>query len=57
MGKNLVLVEMQMVLCWVLQQFQFSKAPGVDYEEWEEKIQDWFIVHQGPLVVGVSFKG
>jgi len=32
-GKNLALVEMRMVLCWVLQRFWFSKAPRVDYEE------------------------
>ncbi|KAH9035424.1 high nitrogen upregulated cytochrome P450 monooxygenase 2 [Lactarius hengduanensis] len=53
-GKNLALMEMRMVICWVLQRFQFSKAPGVNYEEWEGRILDWFIVHQDPLLVGVS---
>ncbi|KAH9029480.1 high nitrogen upregulated cytochrome P450 monooxygenase 2 [Lactarius pseudohatsudake] len=53
-GKNLALMEMRMVICWVLQRFQFSEAPGVNYEEWEGRILDWFIVHQDPLLVGVS---
>ena len=53
-GKNLALMEMRMVLCWLLQHFRFSRAPGVVYEEWEEKIQDWFVVHHEPLLVSVS---
>ena len=55
-GKNLALMEMRVLLCWVLRQFQFSKAPGVDYEEWERKIQDWFVVHHEPLMVSVSLR-
>ncbi|KAH9035423.1 cytochrome P450 [Lactarius hengduanensis] len=27
-GKNLALMEMRMVLCWVLRRFRFSSAPG-----------------------------
>jgi len=55
-GKNLALMEMRMLLCWVLRRFRFSKAPGVDYEEWEAKIQDLFVVHHEPLVVSVSLR-
>jgi len=55
-GKNLALMEMRMVVCWVLRRFRFSKAPGVDYAEWERKIQDWYLVHQEPLVVNVSLR-
>jgi cytochrome P450 len=53
-GKNLALMEMRMVLCWILRQFRFSRATGVVYDEWEEKIQDWFVVHQEPLLVSIS---
>ena len=53
-GKNLAMMEMRMLLCWVLRRFRFSKAPGVNYEEWEGKILDWFVVHQDPLLVNVS---
>ena len=31
-GKNLAMMEMRMVLCWMLRRFRFSKAPGVRYE-------------------------
>ncbi|KAH9971364.1 high nitrogen upregulated cytochrome P450 monooxygenase 2, partial [Lactifluus volemus] len=56
-GKHLALMEMRMVLCWVLRRFRFSKAPDFSYEEWEEKIQDWFVVHHDPLLVNVSLRG
>ena len=55
-GKNLALMEMRMLLCWVLRRFLFSKAPGFDYEEWEGKIQDWFVVRHEPLMVNVSLR-
>ncbi|KAN0137375.1 Cytochrome P450 [Lactarius tabidus] len=53
-GKNLALLEMRMLLCWVIRRFRFSKAPGVGYEEWEGRIQDWFVVHQDPLLMSIS---
>jgi cytochrome P450 len=55
-GKGLALMEMRMLLCWVLRRFQFSKVPGVNYAEWERNIQDWYVVHQEPLVVNVSLR-
>ena len=56
-GKNLALMEMRMLLCWVLRRFRFSKAPGVNYEEWEGKIKDYlFVVNQAPLLVSVSLR-
>ncbi|KAI0298930.1 high nitrogen upregulated cytochrome P450 monooxygenase 2 [Russula brevipes] len=55
-GKNLALVEMRMVLCWVLRRFRFSKAPGFAYEEWEDGIRDWFVVDQDPLLVTMALR-
>ena len=55
-GKNLALMEMRMLLCWVLRRFRFSKAPGMNLEEWEGRILDWFGVRQDPLLVSVSFR-
>jgi cytochrome P450 len=55
-GKNMAVMEMRMVLCWMLRHFCFSRAPGIVYEEWEAKIKDWFVVHQEPLLVGVSLR-
>jgi cytochrome P450 len=56
-GKNLALMEMRMLLCWVLRRFQFSEAPEVSLEGWEGRISDWiFLVHQDPLLVTVSLR-
>jgi len=55
-GKNLALIEMRVVLCWILRRFRISRASGVAYEEWEDKIQDWFVVHHEPLLVNMSFR-
>ncbi len=49
-------MEMRMVLCWVLRRFRFSKAPGFRYEEWEGKIQDWFVVRQQPLLASIAIR-
>ncbi|KAI0281341.1 high nitrogen upregulated cytochrome P450 monooxygenase 2 [Russula brevipes] len=55
-GKNLALMEMRMLLCWVLRRFRFSKAPGFAYKEWEDGIKDSFVVHQGPLLVTMTLR-
>ena len=55
-GKNLALMEMRMVLCWMLQRFRFSKAAGVIYEGWEARIQDWNVIHSDPLLVSISLR-
>ena len=55
-GKNLALLEMRMVLCWVLRRFRFSKARGVSHDEWEGRIMDRFVVHLDPLLVGMSLR-
>ncbi|KAF8258322.1 high nitrogen upregulated cytochrome P450 monooxygenase 2 [Lactarius quietus] len=56
-AKNMALMEMRMVLCWLLQKFRFSGAPGMRLEEWEGRISDLiFLVHQEPLLVRVSLR-
>ncbi|KAH9169509.1 high nitrogen upregulated cytochrome P450 monooxygenase 2 [Lactarius sanguifluus] len=55
-GKNLALMEMRMVLCWVLRRFRFSQASGFRYEEWEGKIQDWFVARQQPLLASIAIR-
>ena len=49
-------MEVRMLLCWVLRRFRFSKAPGMNLEDWEGRILDWFGVRQDPLLVSVSFR-
>ncbi|KAF8258328.1 cytochrome P450 [Lactarius quietus] len=48
-GKYMGLIELRVVLCWMLRSFRFSKAPGVTYEGWEERIKDWVVIHNDPL--------
>jgi len=48
-GKNLA-------LCCVLRRFRFSRLPGFPYEEWEGRIQDWFVIRVDPLPVHVSVR-
>ena len=55
-GKNLALMEMRMVLCWILRRLHFSQAAGVTYEGWEEKIQDWNVIHNDPLSLKISLR-
>jgi len=55
-AKNLALLEMRMVLCWVLRRFRFSRVPGFAYEGWEEKIQDWFVIQVDPLPVHILIR-
>jgi cytochrome P450 len=55
-GKNLALMEMRMLLCWVLRRFRFSMAPGFAYKEWEDGIRDWFVSHHDPLLVTMTLK-
>jgi cytochrome P450 len=55
-GKNLALMEMRMVLCWLLRRVRFSKAAGVTYEGWEARIQDWNVIHNDPLLVSISLR-
>ncbi|KAI9447487.1 high nitrogen upregulated cytochrome P450 monooxygenase 2 [Lactarius indigo] len=55
-GKNLALMEMRMVLCWMLRRFCFSKALGVTYEAWEERIRDWNVIYHDPLCVRISLR-
>ncbi|KAN0137404.1 Cytochrome P450 [Lactarius tabidus] len=56
-GKNLMLMEMRTLLCWMLRRFRFSGVPGANLEECEGRILDWmFVVHQVPLLLSASFR-
>ncbi|KAH9035155.1 high nitrogen upregulated cytochrome P450 monooxygenase 2 [Lactarius deliciosus] len=55
-GKNLALIEIRMLLCWMLRRFRFSNAPGVTYEGWEERIRDWNVMHHDPLLARISLR-
>ncbi|THH16440.1 hypothetical protein EW146_g4196 [Bondarzewia mesenterica] len=53
-GKNLALLEMRMVVCWLLQRIKFEPKEGFRLEEWEEGLEDFFVMKKGSLWVSVS---
>ncbi|KZP24238.1 cytochrome P450 [Athelia psychrophila] len=50
-GKNLAIQELRMVVCLMLQSFDFRFAEGYDAQRWEREIEDRFISHTGELPV------
>lgn len=50
-GKNLALVEMRMIVCLLLQRFHMRFADEFQPWEWEENLEDWFVMKKGRLPV------
>lgn len=48
-GKNLALLEMRMVACWLLSRFTMRPAKGTELHDFEESIEDYFVVKKGAL--------
>lgn len=53
-GKNLALLEMRMVACWLLSRFTMRPAKGTDLQAFEESIEDYFVVKKGALWVEIQ---
>ena len=54
-GKNLALLEMRVVLCWLFQRFDVRfAAQGVEGDSWEESLEDYYIVHKGKMFVELT---
>ncbi|KAI0042241.1 high nitrogen upregulated cytochrome P450 monooxygenase 2 [Auriscalpium vulgare] len=52
-GKNLALLEMRMLTCWVLLKFDVRKSEQRDITGWANALQDFFVTRKGPLWVNV----
>lgn len=50
-GRSLALLEMRMVVSVLMQRFEMRFADGYDPKEWEENLEDWFLLSTGPLLV------
>jgi len=48
-GKNLALLELRGLVCFVMQKFEFKASEG--FEKWEEGVADFFVVKRPPLPV------
>jgi cytochrome P450 len=50
-GKNLALLELRAVTCFLVQKFTFKAKEGFNVESWEDGIQDYFVVKRPALPV------
>ncbi|KAI0067778.1 cytochrome P450 [Artomyces pyxidatus] len=52
-GKSLALLEMRMVVCWLLQQFELQPPGDSDgrlpFDEWETALRDFYVMQKPPL--------
>lgn len=53
-GRLLALVELRMVVALMIQRFEFQFAPDYDPREWEDHIEDFFVICNGPLRVSLK---
>ncbi|KIJ23223.1 hypothetical protein M422DRAFT_276244 [Sphaerobolus stellatus SS14] len=56
-GKNLAMFEMRIVVCSLLQKFEFELAPGYNPSEWDDALRDHFIFVKGRLPVVIRTRG
>lgn len=50
-GKNVVLLEIRAVICFIVQRFNISIKDGFELEKWEDGIEDWFVTMLPSLLV------
>ncbi|OCB86513.1 high nitrogen upregulated cytochrome P450 monooxygenase 2 [Sanghuangporus baumii] len=53
-GRALALTEMRMVVALLMQKFELQFAPGYDPNDWEEHLEDFFVLCNGPLLVTLT---
>jgi len=53
-GKPLALLEMRLVLASMLYHFDMRLANGYRAEQWEQDLQDYFVLQKGPLPVKLT---
>ena len=50
-GKNLALLELRVITCFIVQKFNLKVKEGFRIETWEEGVEDFFVVKRPPLLV------
>ncbi|KII88389.1 hypothetical protein PLICRDRAFT_54227 [Plicaturopsis crispa FD-325 SS-3] len=50
-GKNLALMEIRSIVCFIMQKFDITIADADAFRVWEDNLEDWFTVKRGPLPV------
>ncbi|KAI0065820.1 high nitrogen upregulated cytochrome P450 monooxygenase 2 [Artomyces pyxidatus] len=55
-GKNLALLEMRMVVCFLMQRLEFRRISGAGIGQWEDELEDQFVIRKPPLWANVSVR-
>lgn len=42
-GKNMALLEMRAVVCFIVQRFDLRVKDGFELDNWDDGIEDWFV--------------
>jgi cytochrome P450 len=53
-GKNLALLELRVVTCFIVQKLEFKAKDGFRMESWEEGVEDFSVAKKPPLPVVVE---
>lgn len=53
-GRPIAVVALRMVVASLIQHFELNFAPGYDPKEWEERLEDRFVMSNGPLPVQLT---
>ena len=53
-GRALALVEMRVITALLMQRFEIQFAPGYNPTDWEDQLEDFFAVCNGPLPVTLT---
>jgi cytochrome P450 len=56
-GKNIAMIEMQIVAACIMRNFDLKAVEGYDIDEWEKHLGDLFIVTKGPLPLVLVERG
>ncbi|KAI0057222.1 cytochrome P450 [Artomyces pyxidatus] len=56
-GKGLALLELRMLISWLVQRFEFRRHAGVDVDDWESRLKDYFVFTRAPLWLDIVSRG
>jgi cytochrome P450 len=56
-GKNIAMIEMRIVAACIVRNFDLEEVEGYDIDEWENTLEDMFILKKYPLPVVLVERG
>jgi len=55
-GKPLAMIELRLMTCLIVKNFELSFEDGYDVSRWEEELLDWFVMVKGKLPVKLKLR-